>query len=583
MAFPMTTWLANERGDTLLEEVLRILESEGIEQIIDISLLTDGTVSELTRGNPEAATLLASLRSRAAEFKDGWALGAISKARRLVAAPSSLPAINQHTPLSTPSSPSSLTSSSIRTLSVGMRAFTRSACLGSGIKRARPPISTSPTLQGLKGSEMKKAVNFLHSVFLEFAGGSPRMKAVAEGPEAMREMQLEVYRMGSKSHRVVAQRGRAARIFFLDVLSYKWTLGRLTPFQVATWVQSMVSGSLKSAGARAAATLRCVQFATEWRMHLKHPLVLGQIRSGTTALRALEPPKPAVTPSVDLMGKLEKLIETGSTAQVRCMAGFCVLLGFSSARCSDALGSRNLELGADAIMGEALMKNKSKWTKFFCNRFGLLGDWASLWLHELNREGLPCNDFVLYAPCTSFDGWSTRIAEYHDVRRALHFMLHMELGMPMEEAVTFNPHSFRHFLVVAGQQLRSLNVLGPEDLEKLGHWARGSNMPNTYDTTAGVSELKARCVILDAFRRGWAPSLEGELPKPIPEVPPRPRLLPVAYSKTRNIHLRREDMSVSLCTYWSCGKPGSPSEGAIFDDIPADWGRCQNCIRKSFS
>ena len=68
--------------------------------------------------------------------------------------------------------------------------------------------------------------------------------------------------------------------------------------------------------------------------------------------------------------------------------------------------------------------------------------------------------------------------------------------------MTFNPHSFRHFLVESGQQLRALSVCDSTDLEKVGHWCKGSSMPDRYDNASGTSELMARLKIVDALRKG---------------------------------------------------------------------------------
>ena len=80
------------------------------------------------------------------------------------------------------------------------------------------------------------------------------------------------------------------------------------------------------------------------------------------------------------------------------------------------------------------------------------------------------------------------------------------------EAVQFNPHGFRHILVSIGQQLRFQNIVSERDLERLGHWSKGSIMPDKYDSAAGVSELRARTALLDVVRNGWRPAKEGDLP-----------------------------------------------------------------------
>ena len=152
------------------------------------------------------------------------------------------------------------------------------------------------------------------------------------------------------------------------------------------------------------------------------------------------------------------------------------------------------------------------WTPWFCSRQGLKGDWAVTWFTTLTSQALPGPDFILFAPNSSFDAWLGRPAEYADIRRSLHFIIFTFLGYDAETAVEFNPHSFRHFLVESGQQLRALKVCTDTDLEKLGHWAKRSSMPNTYDNAAGTSELSDRYTVIGALKSGWRPARQGELP-----------------------------------------------------------------------
>ena len=75
----------------------------------------------------------------------------------------------------------------------------------------------------------------VHVVIEKYAGRSPQMVGVIDGPQEMLEMQYQVYIMGSRSDKVVAQRARSAENFFLDIQSFKWDVSSLSAFQVATW------------------------------------------------------------------------------------------------------------------------------------------------------------------------------------------------------------------------------------------------------------------------------------------------------------------------------------------------------------
>ena len=159
------------------------------------------------------------------------------------------------------------------------------------------------------------------------------------------------------------------------------------------------------------------------------------------------------------------------------------------------------------------MKTKKHWTKWFANKFGFSGhDWASQWLKELVMCGLPGPDYVLRAPNSRGDTWLDRPADFADARRMLHLMLMVYMGMKAEDAVTYNPHGFRHVLVSVGQQPKTFGIVKEGDLEVIGHWSRGSSMPRKYDAGAGVTEMCIRTTLLQQIRQGWRPASEGSLP-----------------------------------------------------------------------
>ena len=162
------------------------------------------------------------------------------------------------------------------------------------------------------------------------------------------------------------------------------------------------------------------------------------------------------------------------------------------------------------------MKGKRRWTRWYTDRLGFSGnDWAETWLSDLKAADLPGPDFVIRAANGAMDQWLDRPADYTDTRRALHFTLMLACSFSAAEAVQFNPHSFRHILVSVGAQLRGQNIVDERDSERLGHWSKGSAMPDKYDSAAGVSELRARSALLGAVRNGWRPAADGNLPPPI--------------------------------------------------------------------
>ena len=210
---------------------------------------------------------------------------------------------------------------------------------------------------------------------------------------------------------------------------------------------------------------------------------------------------------------------------------------------------------------------------------------------------------------------------------------HYFLGIAPQEAVTYNPHGFRHVMVGIGQQLKPFGVVSEEGLERLGHWEKGSAMPRRYDSAKGVTELRARSALLHEVRYGWRPAAEGSLPlaphsaaqskrgrasgcaepslahprwsSGVPScaasvvtdpggggrsrsrsVTDRSRPLPdsggrisVGHLKSRRIHVVLSGSDKTVCNMWTCGNRDAPVAAARFDDIPSHWTECRNCFR----
>jgi hypothetical protein len=172
---------------------------------------------------------------------------------------------------------------------------------------------------------------------------------------------------------------------------------------------------------------------------------------------------------------------------------------------------------------------KAVWVRWYAPRKGLVtDDWAGDWRDELDRNGLPGDDYVLAGVNQALDAWAPRIATFNDVERVFRAMLCTQCGFSVAEASKFTPHGFRHVLVTAGAQLRRQGFVDTRGLGTLGHWTPGSIEPEKYDSSSGVTELDTRHVIMGAFREGWTPAQEGELSTPfVPRgsSPGRPKVL----------------------------------------------------------
>jgi len=450
MAFCIKKMQVEAGAEEQLVRVADAMIGRKICQVIDLACLDDEDIEVIVV--PSDVAFSVRLRDSAKEFEKGWATLSV-----LTACPTpSAPAVVSE-PKASATRHKLPSKTSVVSLKSSMKSFTMRVALGR--KVAKPASSLKHTSLACKSkSDMEAALKKVHVVFLKYAEASPRFMTLEHDVDHVHDMQLQSYRMGSRSARVVAQRARSAEAFFLDCKVLCIDLAKATPFQVALWVRSRCVDGCKSAAAMAASTLRTVEFATDWKLHLDHPLVRCQVMPAPNPDGDSAPAASARTPTVSMVREIEKLVKFAETPQLRCIAGLVACLAFGATRFSDAQASKDVYLTKDAITGSAFLKNKKTWTRWFCSRNGFDGDWAGEWMKELSEQGLPGPDFILWAPNSSFDEWLPRHAEYHDIRRSLHFILHSCMGLSVEEAVDFTPHSFRHFLVEAGQQLRAIKA-----------------------------------------------------------------------------------------------------------------------------
>ena len=148
-------------------------------------------------------------------------------------------------------------------------------------------------------------------------------------------MQLDIYKMKSRSAIVIKRRGAQLEAFFLEIQSFGWQCGSLVPFQTATWVRSRCRDAPPAAVVLAKSLLNLVQASTEWAMHINDPIVVAQL-AGSRTNRKTSAPKKAIQLPIEVVQELESLIAMGVTPQQRCLAGFMTLLAATSAHASDA-------------------------------------------------------------------------------------------------------------------------------------------------------------------------------------------------------------------------------------------------------
>ena len=96
------------------------------------------------------------------------------------------------------------------------RAVTRRALLGRPCRFGRQDRSArSESLVEVEGIAMSKALNMIHDIFVNFASESPRFLLLNNATQQEKNLQLDAYRMGSKSAKAVARRCPQIESFFL--------------------------------------------------------------------------------------------------------------------------------------------------------------------------------------------------------------------------------------------------------------------------------------------------------------------------------------------------------------------------------
>ena len=564
--------------DGMKKAVVEKFISEGILNGHDLSSLLEDEVCEAFDANLRPLAVL--VWSAARKLKDAYLkIPSVKSSFCLdVGTPlEGVPAVRTAGQLRTAVAPPKTTS--ILSAKRCFLSFTRRSALGATPSlRAKKGVKS---LEALESESILRSVTRTHEIFRREAGDTPRMQAIPPDNELLNMMQMDVYKLGSKSHKVIATRPKMASDFFDDLKVLRWSLRSLTPFLVAAWIRGKVGGCSKSASRKARATLTLVSTATDIDLFINNSLVMSQLATCTSGGSHEEAATAARNFDPDVIISLESWVSAAASPQQRCYLGFFCLLASSSLRASDALRTRSIAAAGDSVCGTSRLKAKKTWTKWFIPKIGLSGkDWSSPWLLELAANGLPGPDFLLKGVNSACDEWCDRPATYADARRVLHLTLMAYCDFTAELAVEYNPHSFRHLLVTAGQQLARFGIVSETDLDTVGHWARGSAMPKKYDAQAGVSEICTREKIIAQFRNGWRPAPEGSLPPPpfpVSSSSSSTSAVFVAHRKRKRIHIIDNGARRTRCRFWTCGTSEDPCKDAIFHDIDESWKRCPSC------
>ena len=314
-----------------------------------------------------------------------------------------------------------------------------------------------------------------------------------------------------------------------------------------------------------------------------------------------ELPLKAVCPSVDLILKIERACcDKKENPVVRIMCGFLLCLTHGVLRWSDLQRSVQLTLGRDLLMGKAVMKKKDVLTPWVAARRGFSGlDWAKSFMDLLVLFGMPGTDFVLLSPVCA-DSFGTSPASYATALMFVRMSL-IHIGLTPREALEFTMHGWRQLYPTMSNQL------GLPEIEQvaIGHWAKGSAMPQQYDALTNSLETRAKQRILEAMKKGYVVGKPGEFlgdvpvmdnscnssqagssisfdssmalvplqepedfgpeskPSSMPKVLTEGTLSQVRNSFSKKIHLTLSGFSGALCR-WECGTRENPALNADF-------------------
>ena len=231
----------------------------GLTQIIDVAMLDDDDLNGAFSEDAECLQISKMLRDKAKGYQHGWTV--LMSVQHAQPAPVPVSAARSDAPVDPPPVPQRARRTSAKSLNTSVNAHTLSVAFG--FVRKLHLKAKAKSVAATKELRMNSALEKVHAVFSTYASESPRFVGLRNPAKGVLEMQMEAYRMGSRSHVVVAQRAREATSFFLDMAALGLNPANVTPFQVATWVRGRILDGQKTAAKRAGSTLHLVNFATD--------------------------------------------------------------------------------------------------------------------------------------------------------------------------------------------------------------------------------------------------------------------------------------------------------------------------------
>ena len=254
MAYPFqhTRSLFSTEDETAFNSLVMILKFNGVPLVIDFLCFDDDDLEALV-GDDAVLKFCLKARSVLGSVKQGWAS---VEARRHLSAPSQPASRAEPSPHCDAANRSAMVRTAAPSSACSLSKSLRAASCGSLFRR-KPCSAVKKemvlSLANKKNSDMRKALDKVMRVFSKYAASSPRLRSLVGAPSASEEMQRDVYRMRSRSARVVAQRARDAESFFLEISTVGFDVVALSPLHVATWVrsrESLCASGVVNAGVR---------------------------------------------------------------------------------------------------------------------------------------------------------------------------------------------------------------------------------------------------------------------------------------------------------------------------------------------
>ena len=383
----------------------------------------------------------------------------------------------------------------------------------------------------------------------------------------------------------------------------------LSDLRVAGFIRNS-AGRGKTVPGRVKSSLVWLQRLADLNFGADKVEVMRMVKSTRNSKESSDPEAAKMIP-IEIVRKLEHGCKSASTGVLRLFCGLGCLLTFGVKRWSDAQRLSSLELGTDALVVKS-WKSKKKKTSITWGalRSGFeMADWAVSFMKTLSEFGLPGEDYLLHAPRVDMMGFTRSPARWNDAERGIHAAL-IDVGVPVDEAISFTLHSFKHLLVTAGRQLQV-----PEPaIDVMAGWTvkSSSGMAAIYDSVSATSELLYKDYVHKNIQSGWTISETGSIPQAplvsfntahstaplgcdvsppkkakldqkgaglqlqrMRDSPLNESIVQVLNQLTGGVHLFAHKSNwknpSTVCGRWPCGSIKNPANGAEFGQTSETW------------